>query len=880
MTPLEAPRTPGEAAATPAVPASPAAPPGAAVVVARGLTKVFKDFWGRDKARAVDGVDFSIRPGEVFGLLGPNGSGKSTTLKMLLGLLRPTRGHIEVFGRGPNDVRTKERIGYLPEDSCLYRYFTPVEALEFFGRLFDLPAGERRQRIEQLLGMVGLTGARSRTVGEFSKGMQRRLGLAQALINDPDLVILDEPTAGLDPIGCREVKDLVLALARRGKTVLLSSHLLADVEDVCDRVVIYYGGRIQAHGPLRELLATPDSVQLTLPALPREALQRLLEFIRLDLRENRVAVGVPSRNLESYFLAVVERARAAAATTSGATASAAVAPYLQGPQPAFRERDADRILERFVDVPATAGPPAEPAPAPAPAPAAHGSPGVPGAPGTSGAGGGGRGVPGGGAASGGGAGQRHPGVVGGTGGPPVNLAARRILAVAGQTVTAALRLRVMVAGGVMLFVAVLALPFLVKHNGTARMLAQVMLAYNLVAITGLLGFTTLWLACGALAGEIASGHLQLVATKPVARWQVWLGKWIGIVAVDAVLLATSLAVVGGLLHLRARELPPGQQQEFRQSVLVARAAVREAPADLRADVAALVRRRLAQPGAQGLDPALVQEQMQAFARARHETVAPNYRRLWTLDLGRPPPTDGGLPLQLRVKFQAANIARTVTYPTVWIVGDPASGRYLRLEKHLTAATVHEFSLPAGLVSPGGRLAVECENRSDATLLFRLEDGLELLHPVGGFGANLARAGGIVLCWLALLAAIGLAASSLLSFPTAVLASLCLLYVGSSGATLDDIVREGTVFAVDHEQPVEESGLVDRVAVPAFRLLRTVVDALVAFSPSGDLGAGRAIGWDQLASAFLRVVVGAGGLFALAGMLAFHRRQLGLPVSGP
>src|SRR5437899_6333970 len=218
------------------------------IVSVRGLTKVFKDFWGRPKAKAVDDVNFEVRRGEVFGLLGPNGSGKSTTVKLLLGLLYPTKGHIEVFGHSPRHVATKARIGYLPEESYLYRYLNSHETLNFFGHLFRLPKGDRNDRAEQLLEMVGLSQTRTRAVGEFSKGMQRRIGLAQALINDPDLIILDEPTSGLDPIGCREVKDLIVALARRGTTVTLRSHLLSDADDVCDRVVIYYGGKIQAMG--------------------------------------------------------------------------------------------------------------------------------------------------------------------------------------------------------------------------------------------------------------------------------------------------------------------------------------------------------------------------------------------------------------------------------------------------------------------------------------------------------------------------------------------------------------------------------------------------------------------------------------------------------
>jgi ABC-2 type transport system ATP-binding protein len=325
---------------------------GEVVISVRGLTKVFKDFWGRAKARAVDNVDFEVRRGEVFGLLGPNGSGKSTTVKMMLGLLYPTKGHIEVFGHSPRHVATKSRIGYLPEESYLYRYLDSRETLDFFGNLFHLPKGERAKRTEQLLEMVGLSQARLRAVGEFSKGMQRRIGLAQALINDPDLVILDEPTSGLDPIGCREVKDLILALAQRGKTVILSSHLLSDVEDVCDRVVIYYGGKVQAMGTLNELLATPDAVRITTPTLPRETMERVLQVIRQDVAEDKVRIDTPTQNLENYFLAVVQKARQAAAETSGAMSGARVAEYLRGDAEA--KPAADKILERLTAPQATA----------------------------------------------------------------------------------------------------------------------------------------------------------------------------------------------------------------------------------------------------------------------------------------------------------------------------------------------------------------------------------------------------------------------------------------------------------------------------------------------------------------------------------------------
>ena len=318
---------------------------GEVVVSVRGLTKVFKDFWNRPKARAVDGVDFEVRKGEIFGLLGPNGSGKSTTIKLLLGLLNPTKGHIEVFGHSPRHVQTKARIGYLPEESYLYRYLNSRETLDFFGNLFHLSKADRDNRAEQLLEMVGLGKTQTRAVGEFSKGMQRRIGLAQALINDPDLIILDEPTAGLDPIGCREVKDLIVALAKRGKTVILSSHLLSDVEDVCDRVVIYYGGKIQAAGTLKELLAEPDTLRITTPVLPRETLERVLEIIRKDVSTGEVRVDNPTQNLESYFLDVVAKAKLAAKETSGAQSGARVAAYLRGGVEA--QPQTEKVLEKL-----------------------------------------------------------------------------------------------------------------------------------------------------------------------------------------------------------------------------------------------------------------------------------------------------------------------------------------------------------------------------------------------------------------------------------------------------------------------------------------------------------------------------------------------------
>ena len=300
------------------------------IVEAVGLTKIFRDFWGRPKARAVNGIDFSVRPGQVFGLLGPNGSGKSTTVKMILGLLYPTRGSLRVFGEDPENVATKQRIGYLPEETYLYKYLTAEETLDFFGALFAIPRSERAQRSRQLLEMVGLANSYNRPVGEFSKGMARRIGLAQALVNDPDLVILDEPTSGLDPIGCREVKDVIRLLASRGKTVILCSHLLADVQDVCDEVVILYGGKIRSQGSLRDILKVEDRTRLVLPRLDEATVAALVAWLKQHGTQGEINVDHPSRNLEDFFLDVVRQARDASLETAGAQSGGEIAAYLRG----------------------------------------------------------------------------------------------------------------------------------------------------------------------------------------------------------------------------------------------------------------------------------------------------------------------------------------------------------------------------------------------------------------------------------------------------------------------------------------------------------------------------------------------------------------------
>ncbi len=298
------------------------------IVLARDLTKVFKDFWMRSRVRAVDHLDLEVHKGEIFGLLGPNGSGKSTTIKLLLGLLHKTSGYVAVLGKPPSDVAVKERIGVLPEESYLYPFLNARETLDYYGKLFGLHRKARTRRIDELLDMVGLTAVAHRQVHEYSKGMQRRIGLAQALINDPDFLVLDEPTSGLDPIGVRQVKDLIIELGRRGKTVLLSSHQLSDVEDCVDRLVILYGGKKRAEGTCDELLTEHGRMIIETDELDDRVISEIDKLLHERAGVAIRKVARPRQRLEDLFMDIVEHAHEEKIETHGAEQGGATASFL------------------------------------------------------------------------------------------------------------------------------------------------------------------------------------------------------------------------------------------------------------------------------------------------------------------------------------------------------------------------------------------------------------------------------------------------------------------------------------------------------------------------------------------------------------------------
>jgi ABC-2 type transport system ATP-binding protein len=279
------------------------------VIETRNLTKVYRDFWGREKVRALKALDLEVRRGEIFGLLGPNASGKTTTIKLLLGLLFPTSGQALVFGRDATDVAKNERIGYLPEESDFYRFLNAEETLDFYGRLFNIPRAVRRQRAFELLELVGLTWAKRRQLKEYSKGMKRRIGLAQALINDPELILLDEPTTGMDPLGVRQMKDTILSLREEGKTILMCSHRLDDVQDICDRIAILYQGELKELGRVDSLVKVREETEIRTSKLS-EDLQREIQALVEQHHGKLVSIDNPTTTLEELFLKVVRESEA------------------------------------------------------------------------------------------------------------------------------------------------------------------------------------------------------------------------------------------------------------------------------------------------------------------------------------------------------------------------------------------------------------------------------------------------------------------------------------------------------------------------------------------------------------------------------------------
>jgi hypothetical protein len=452
----------------------------------------------------------------------------------------------------------------------------------------------------------------------------------------------------------------------------------------------------------------------------------------------------------------------------------------------------------------------------------------------------------------------------------------KVFAIAGLTWKAALRFKLFLVIAALLILAVVGLPLVIKDDGTARGFTQIILTYTLSAITALLGLSTLWLSCGTLARDIEECQIQVVATKPIARWQIWLGKWLGIVTLNAVLLGISGGCVFGLLQWRAGKLSAAEQKILREQILVARGSAKEADNTVAIEAAAeqILQARLKSSPVETVDVPEVRKQIREGVRYDSQLVPPSYQRTWQIDLGFAKNYLRGKPLQLRVKFNSALKNATGTFVALWQVGVPESAHLVRLEPmSLAPDTFHEFEIPPDLFDENGLLTITFVNPNDTALIFPLDEGMEVLYPEGGFALNFTRGLAIIFCWMALLAALGLAAASLLSFPVATFFALAMMLVVFSSGTLAESVESGSVAAGNEEKGVAGHSIADVVLIPAFKGVLVVVSLAKNFSPIDALSTGRSITWTELGVAFTQIVLLLGGIFAVAGIIFFNRREL-------
>ena len=458
---------------------------------------------------------------------------------------------------------------------------------------------------------------------------------------------------------------------------------------------------------------------------------------------------------------------------------------------------------------------------------------------------------------------------------------QRLLAILVLTVRAALRYRLVLVMAALLIGSVIVLPIMIKDDGTARGFTQIVLTYTLALITALLGFVTVWLGCGTLAKEIEESQLQMVAVKPVARWEIWLGKWLGIMTLNAILLGVSAGAVFGLMLWKAKGLPDKEQKILWSEVLVARGVAREPAPDYKGQAERVLQDRLKQPGNQNVtNIAALRVYLQERVKAMYQSVGPNMGREWQIDLGSAMNGLRDVPMHLRLKFNVASESLSGTYLALFEVGDPNDGQmrvWQAPPMDLAADSYNEIPIPANLFNAKGILKVRFINQNNTAVLFPFEDGMEVLYRQGSFGGNFARGVGIIFCWLGFLAALGLMSASFLSFNVAAFFALGVLLVSLSGGTLKQIVDEGGVMGVNHETGFTDNPtLIDRMAVPIAQGILATLNMVKDFSPIDSLSSGRTIGWDELGRAVLQIWIIMAGLLAVIGIGTFNRRELATP----
>jgi len=455
---------------------------------------------------------------------------------------------------------------------------------------------------------------------------------------------------------------------------------------------------------------------------------------------------------------------------------------------------------------------------------------------------------------------------------------QRLLAIAWLTWKAAFRFRLFPLMSVLLLFVVIGLPLVIRDDGTARGFIQIMLTYTLGSVTVLLGFATLWTACGTLARDVEECQMQMVAVKPVARWQIWLGKWLGLVSLNAALLAVAGGAVFALIHWRAEKLPAAQQEVLNRELLLGRRSFKPAKPDIEAQVQKEMQARLIMGGKfTPEETAALRAAIRDEAVAVAQVVPPQLGRRWEIELGGAKRFLRDRPMQMRVKFSTSEPADAALGRTVrmrWQIGVPDSAQVQRGEGALPPEAFHEFPLAPNLFDEHGVLTVICYNLDEQTPMFMsFEDGLKVLYRESGFGVNFARGLAVVWLWLALLAALGLAAASLLSFPVAAFVALSVLSVALASGLLAEVVESGTVFGVDEHGGRKATTLLDQVTMPVFKVLLGVVNLAQSFSPIAALSTGSSITWAMLGMACLQILVVLGGALALFGIVMFTRREL-------
>lgn len=449
---------------------------------------------------------------------------------------------------------------------------------------------------------------------------------------------------------------------------------------------------------------------------------------------------------------------------------------------------------------------------------------------------------------------------------------QRILAIVWLTWKAALRFRLFAVIAALLVLAVVGLPLVVKDDGTAAGFTQIILTYTLSAITLLLGISTLWLSCGSLSRDIEECQIQVIATKPIARWQIWVGKWLGIALLNLVLLALAGGCIYGTLEWRASKLPAAEQKDLREQVLVARGSAKEQNYDARIDAETeqILQDRLKTSPVSTADLPEVRKQIREQVKSDYQLVPPNYIRSWYINLGLAKDHLRNKPLQLRIKFNTANFVSNGTFIGLWQIGDPGSSNYVQLPPmSLAADTFHEFQIPPNLYDSKGVLTIVFLNDNNTSLLFPLEDGMEVLYPESSFTVNFARALGIIFCWLALLSALGLMAASFLSFPVATFFSVAMLALAFSTSTLAETVDLDATGAASGAH----RSLGDLLTMFFFKGIVHFFNLIENFSPIDALSTGRSVSWSELGLAFGQIVLLIGGSLAVIGIFLFSRREL-------